>query len=300
MGCCYRCFERGHFAARCREPRRCLLCMRIGHLASLCKWRQTPCHPKHVLGSSRPTPAEDPCASIMRPSSAAASHHRTMANSRRSSMAASRRLSIKPGPSSSRLSTATVFLPTRPPTAGQPPLSGCVAQVDIPSAHPEDIDDILTRGLAARFGVSSSDFRDVDIHSEQHSNVSYFRLLVRCQNVNVIPETIDLTVEDRSFSVPIEIESCEEANPILLGEELAEDLSLASLEAQKGFIWQTGFNSVAAYRGQAFPTVPWQGSPLGGRRRASDWTSRPRISVLRRRTWRPVRGSFSNSNPVGS
>lgn len=38
-GRCFRCFERGHFAARCREPRRCLFCMRFGHSARFCRLR---------------------------------------------------------------------------------------------------------------------------------------------------------------------------------------------------------------------------------------------------------------------
>ncbi len=36
-GRCFRCFEKGHRAARCREPRRCLLCMRVVHPASRCR-----------------------------------------------------------------------------------------------------------------------------------------------------------------------------------------------------------------------------------------------------------------------
>nr|CAD1842710.1 unnamed protein product [Ananas comosus var. bracteatus] len=49
---------------------------------------------------------------------------------------------------------------------------------------------------------------------------------------------------------PIEIESFEEARPILLGEDLDHHLGLDSLEAQEGFIRQTGFRSVPAYRNQ--------------------------------------------------
>lgn len=43
-------------------------------------------------------------------------------------------------------------------------------------------------------------------------------------------------VEDRCFLVPIEIEQCEVANPILLGEDLDERLGLDTLEAQERFI----------------------------------------------------------------
>nr|CAD1840722.1 unnamed protein product [Ananas comosus var. bracteatus] len=221
-------------------------------------------------------------------------------------MAASFRLSMEPGPSSSRPSTAAVFLPTRPPTAGQPPLFGCNPQVDIPSPHPQDIDDILTRGLAARFGVSSSDFRVASflpstravffpswavresaierspfkfegfnfhfsnrvVLEERERGYLRHKVWIRlhnwpilCWNEEDVKAVVcefgelwdvdihNLIVEDRSFSVPIEIEFCEEANPILLGEELDEHLGLAPLEAQEGFIRQTGFNSIPAYRG---------------------------------------------------
>nr|CAD1831509.1 unnamed protein product [Ananas comosus var. bracteatus] len=68
-------------------------------------------------------------------------------------------------------------------------------------------------------------------------------------------------VEDRCFSVPIEIESVEEANPILLGENLDEHLDLVSVEAQERFIRQTGFTSVPAYRDYGSSTAPWLGAP---------------------------------------
>nr|CAD1838246.1 unnamed protein product [Ananas comosus var. bracteatus] len=112
---------------------------------------------------------------------------------------------------------------------------------------------------------------DVDIQSEQASIVSYFRLLERCQHVDVIPESIDLMVEDRCFSVPIEIDSVEEANPILLGESLDEQLDL--------------------------------GAPTGGRRAPTGGRRQASTCDFRRKTWRwrPINGlspnpSTSNSN----
>ncbi len=36
-GRCFRCFGKGHRAARCRDPRRCLTCMEIGHSESRCR-----------------------------------------------------------------------------------------------------------------------------------------------------------------------------------------------------------------------------------------------------------------------
>nr|CAD1830159.1 unnamed protein product [Ananas comosus var. bracteatus] len=86
----------------------------------------------------------------------------------------------------------------------------------------------------------------IDTISERRLDVSFFRLRIRCQNVRNIPAIIHLMVEDRRFLVPIEIESCEKANPILLGEDLDERLGLDTIEAQEGFIRQIGFSSVPA------------------------------------------------------
>lgn len=38
---------------------------------------------------------------------------------------------------------------------------------------------------------------EVDEQSERHTEVSFYRLKVRCQNVQCIPESLDLMVEDR-------------------------------------------------------------------------------------------------------
>lgn len=53
-------------------------------------------------------------------------------------------------------------------------------------------------------------------------------------------------VEDRRFKVLVEVESWEEANPILFGEDLDRRLVLDIVEAQESFIRLTGFSSVPA------------------------------------------------------
>uniref|UniRef100_A0A6V7QQM9 DUF4283 domain-containing protein n=1 Tax=Ananas comosus var. bracteatus TaxID=296719 RepID=A0A6V7QQM9_ANACO len=87
---------------------------------------------------------------------------------------------------------------------------------------------------------------DVDLHSEQLSNVSFFCILVRCPYVSSIPKSLELMVEDRCFFVPIEIESCDEACPILLREDVDDHQGLDSLDAQEEFIRRTGFRSISA------------------------------------------------------
>lgn len=125
-GRCFRCFERGHVAACCREPRRCLLCMRFGHPALRCRMRQAP-HLRQAprLRNLEPNPRL---------------HGR------------------EPGPSNDRPSSAAVFLPPRPPLVGVPSISACMARVILPASHPANVDEVLARGLAARFGGSSSNF----------------------------------------------------------------------------------------------------------------------------------------------
>nr|CAD1831663.1 unnamed protein product [Ananas comosus var. bracteatus] len=53
-------------------------------------------------------------------------------------------------------------------------------------------------------------------------------------------------VDDRRFQVPVEIESWEDANPILLGEDMNARLGLETSEAQDRFIRQTRFSSIPA------------------------------------------------------
>nr|CAD1829771.1 unnamed protein product [Ananas comosus var. bracteatus] len=346
IGRCFRCFERGHVANGCREPRRCLRCTRFGHSASVCERHRKPSSP----AVTRRTP-------VVR----SLPFRRNMDNPRRPSTSALRRLSVEPGPSNSRPSAATVFLPCPPsPAAPLQPLSACVARVEIPITYPQDSVEILVCGLASRFGGSSTAYKvasflpetraiffpswhvresavgrsplrfndldfhfsdwveagegdsgylrhkawirlhnwpiltwnvedvkaavsgfgelwEVDTHSEQHSNVSYFRVLIRCHHANSIPEALDLMVEDRCFFVPIEIESVEDARPILLGEGLDDHLGLVSLVEQERFIRQTGFYSIPAYRSCDPPPAARQEAPR--RRRAPLQTSRPTVAV---------------------
>nr|CAD1823428.1 unnamed protein product [Ananas comosus var. bracteatus] len=283
-GRCFRCFERRHRAARCREPRRCLLCMRIGHPASSCKFQRLPM-----------------------------------------------RRALEPGPSSNRPSTIASFLPSRLPPPGHPSLVGRVALVETRGQINSNVKEILSRGLAARFGGSGRDYLvanfqastmavffpswlargsavgrsplrfegidfflskwveagemerghlahkawirlhnwpilcwneedikaavsgfgelwAVDPLSEQMADVSFSQACVRCQNVHSIPEDMILTVDDRRFRIPIEIESWEQANPILFSEELDDHLGIVSIETQNAFLRQTGFNAYPASR----------------------------------------------------
>ncbi len=87
---------------------------------------------------------------------------------------------------------------------------------------------------------------EVDSASSGHSNVSFFRVNIRCQDVRGVPESLELMVEDRHFRIPIEIESWEEARPILLGEALDQHLDLVTSEAQDSFLRQYGFHSIPA------------------------------------------------------
>nr|CAD1837081.1 unnamed protein product [Ananas comosus var. bracteatus] len=282
IGRCFRCFEWGHVANGCREPRRCLRCMCFGHSASVCKWHRKP--------STSAVTRRAPVTRFL-------PFLRNMDSPRRPSTSALRRHSVEPGPSNSRPSAATVLLPCPPPAAPLQPLSACMAKVwgastaykvasflpetraiFFPSWHvresavgrsPLRFNDLIfhfsdwveagegDRGYLrhkawirlhnwpiltwnvedVKAAVSSfGELWDVDTHSEQHSNVSFFRVLVRCQHANSIPESLDLMVEDRCFFVPIEIESVEDARPILLGEGLDDHLGLVSLDEQERFI----------------------------------------------------------------
>ncbi len=85
---------------------------------------------------------------------------------------------------------------------------------------------------------------ETDARSCELRDVSHYKICIRCQNVNSIPEALNLTVEDRRFRIPILIDSWEETNPILLGENLDHRLGLDSMEEQEDFIRLTGFNSI--------------------------------------------------------
>nr|CAD1831501.1 unnamed protein product [Ananas comosus var. bracteatus] len=240
-------------------------------------------------------------------------------------------------PSSNCPNSISAFLPPRAPSAGHPFLLACIAKVDFVGPHDGNVKEVLSRGLAARFGGSSRDFSvanlhastmvvffpnwvaresaigrspfrfddfvfrfsnwlepwelarghlqykawirlhhwpilcwnkedvkaavsgfgelwDIDPLSDKRVDVSFFRVLIRCQHVRCIPESLFLMVEDRRFSIPIEIESWEEANPILLGEDLDGRLGLVTADAQESFTRQAGFHSI--------PTMEPLGRPL--------------------------------------
>ncbi len=73
--------------------------------------------------------------------------------------------------------------------------------------------------------------------------------------------SLSLMVEDRPFTVPIEIDSWEETCPILLGETSDRRLGMESAEAQDLFIRQTGFRCIPAAEGQSGSPVRCSRSP---------------------------------------
>nr|CAD1819927.1 unnamed protein product [Ananas comosus var. bracteatus] len=234
--------------------------------------------------------------------------------------ASRRRQLSEAGPSSVRPPSTAVFLPPRPPIAGQPLLEACVARVDVPVPHPwtsmtswlagslPEVGEGARGYLSCKAWIRLCDWPilcwnkedvkaavsgfgelwEVDEASELCENVSFFRVKVRCQCVDIIPESLELMVEDRRFTVPIEIESSEECNPIFLGESLDQRLGLDSLDAQERFIRLTGFASIPAYGDRS----------SGGRRQTNLGFRRAATDVVHhRRFWRPAgKKAFSNSN----
>ncbi len=102
---------------------------------------------------------------------------------------------------------------------------------------------------------------EVDSASNGLLEVSYFQVNVRCLHVRAIPKCLSLMVEDRSFNVPIEIKSWEEARPIFLGETMDRHLELETAEEQDLFIRQTGFRCIPAAAGQSGSSTQF-GCPL--------------------------------------
>lgn len=66
---------------------------------------------------------------------------------------------MEPGPDPMRPCSSSAFLPTRPPQLGHPSLSVCVALVEAVGQQPANFIDALSRGLAARFEGSFSDYK---------------------------------------------------------------------------------------------------------------------------------------------
>ncbi len=106
-------------------------------------------------------------------------------------------------------------------------------------------------------------------------DVGTYRVRIRCSHVRCIPETLLLSVDDRCFNIRVEIESWEEANPILLGEDLDSRLGLETAEDQEAFLRGSGFANSQSLPGPPAP-APRQGlvassdvigcAPEGGRR----------------------------------
>ncbi len=226
-----------------------------------------------------------------------------------------------------RPDTARAFLPTPTPPPEHPPLSGCVARLDVAGHDRDGLKEMLPGKLAGFFGGSADDYKvadflpdimaiifpswvarestigrsplrlegvafsfsnwvetgelkrghlrhkawirllnwpllcwseaevkeavsgfgelwEVDECSSGTANLSFFRALIRCQDASLIPKYLVLMVEDRRFTIPIEVEEWGEVEPILLSEDLDHRLGLTSLEAQNQFIRTMGFTSI--------------------------------------------------------
>nr|CAD1820604.1 unnamed protein product [Ananas comosus var. bracteatus] len=76
---------------------------------------------------------------------------------------------------------------------------------------------------------------DIDPLNERRDDVSFLRACIRCLNVHQIPELLNLMVDDRRFQIPIEIESWEEARPILLVEDLDSVLAWTQQRIRRTF-----------------------------------------------------------------
>nr|CAD1835781.1 unnamed protein product [Ananas comosus var. bracteatus] len=297
-GRCFRCFEKGHRATQCREPRRCLLCMRIGHPASRCKFPSSSSRRKIKAGPSsgqpssvaaflpsRPPPHGLPslssCVALAEVLSPFAENAKEVLSQGLAARFEGSNLEYPLWRSSSPTGS-----PENRPFVGAP--SGLRAWI---SKSPTELDRGHLRHKDVKAAVSGfGELWDIDQLSEGRIDVSFFRVNIRCQDVNSISETLNLMVEDRRFRIPIEIESWEKANPILLGEDMDERLGLESTEAQDRFIRQTGFNSIPARGAQAWPSGPRDHAGSDRRRSSSE------IHLSSGDDW-PVVGGNSNSKP---
>ncbi len=255
--------------------------------------------------------------------------------------------SMEGGPPGIRLPSFAAFLPPRQLSPGLTPLLGRAALAECLCPTAGDPAAALTKGLAAKFGGSSSDYKvapltaptmavifpswvtresaiarsplrvdqlsfrlsnwveageigrrhllhkvwiklkhwpllcwnkedvlaavsgfgqlwDVDEACEEGRELSFFRVNIRCQHYQLIPKVIHLHVEDRRFSIPIEIESWDRAAPILLGEGEDRRLGLTSVEEQETFIRTSGFsdfNSGREARSARPPTLAGAPAP---------------------------------------
>nr|CAD1826001.1 unnamed protein product [Ananas comosus var. bracteatus] len=260
-GRCFRCFERGHLAARCREPRRCLLCMRTGHPAARCKSLSSRPHRETMEpGPSSGRPASISSFLPVRYSSAGA-------------------------PSLSgcvALAEVRSRLPSNAKERGHLRHKAWIRLHHWPILcwNEEDV-----KAAVSGFG----ELWDIDPLSENQADVSFFRARIRCQHVQVIPEAICLMVEDRRFRIVVEVESWEETNPILLREGLDRRLGLDSWEAQEAFIRQSGSNSGSARRSLGRRRDSYSQPSLGARRTGGDHHQAARCGDH-------GQGEFSNSN----
>ncbi len=84
---------------------------------------------------------------------------------------------------------------------------------------------------------------EVDDRCSSLADVSSFRVLIRCRDAGMIPASLLLVVEDRCFRIPIEVDACDEAAPILLGEDTDRRLGLDTWDDQEAFLRTAGRHS---------------------------------------------------------
>lgn len=139
---------------------------------------------------------------------------------------------------------------------------------------------------------------EIDPLSERRMDVSFFRVKIRCQDVHAIPESLHLMVADRRFIIPIEVESWEDADPILMSEEMDHRLGLVTAEAQERFINRTGFSSIPARGEQGWSRAPHvdRGCSYPRQERVLPTPFQERAPPCPRRERSPVAGEVLNLN----
>nr|CAD1844317.1 unnamed protein product [Ananas comosus var. bracteatus] len=149
---------------------------------------------------------------------------------------------------------------------------------------------------------------DINPLSDRRDDVSFLQARIRCPNVHQIPELLNLMVDDRRFRIPIEIDSWEEARPILLGEDLDRRLGLDTTENRRRSSDKlVSALSLPPFREelQAYSPTRWGLAVLCVQRIRTRWRTaarwwtavcaRRRLAGLGESGGRPSGPSFSNS-----
>ncbi len=303
-GRCFRCFAKGHRAVHCREPRRCLLCMRTGHPAARCSAANSP--PGKEPSERRSRPAS--CSAFLPPSPPLPAGPPALVGrvagllTAGLDVAATRellpgKLAVRFGGAPTDYKVASyhndllaITFPSwlsRESAISRSPLwlngtaysfTDWVERGEVKRGHlihkawlrMHNWPLLCWNEADVKAAVSGiGELWEVDDSSRDAANVAYFRLRLRCQDARLIPERMVLMVEDRRFLIQIEIESWEEAAPILFGESLDARLELTNQEDQDRFISTAGltFGPAAQALGSG-PAAQHIGPPSSPRRGA--------------------------------